>query len=125
VSEQRSSPLAGVCLPDSWVLSIESDSTTFTLVLEAALEDSHPSFYSPPNAGEQHAYALIRWRIEGGGRWVDGPHLDRPLVGPEGEIDFGTLDEWWTDGTSDSLQGEFGAVSIHNPSHAFEVLDRR
>ncbi len=122
MSEERS-PLAGVYLPDSWVLSVESEDVSLTLVLNAVLEESHPRFYWPPKPGEQHAYARVRWRIAGGVRWIDGPHLDRPALDASGEHDFGNVDAWWSQGTTDYLEGEFGTVAIHNPAHEVAVLD--
>lgn len=117
------SPLAGVYLPDSWVLSVETEDIALTLVLDAVLEESHPRFYSPPKPGEQQPHARIRWRIVGGVQWIDGPHLDRPAIDGAGEKDFGNVDAWWTEGTADYLEGEFGTVAIHNPTHEVAVLD--
>jgi hypothetical protein len=124
VSEHSSSPLAGVCLPDSWVLSVESEETRLTLVLDAVLDESHPRFYWPPSSGEQHAYARIRWQITGGVRWVDGPHLDQPAIDASGERDFGNVDGWWSEGATDYLEGSFGTVAIHNPTHEVAMLNR-
>ena len=70
-----------VCLPDSWVLGVETDATFVSFLLDAVLLPEHPRFYSPPKPGEQYAYARLWWRLTGEVHWNEGPNLtDRPAM---------------------------------------------
>jgi hypothetical protein len=80
------------------------------------LEQSHPSFYWPPKPGEQHAYARIRWRIT-------GPHLDHPAIDAVNRISA-PWEAGWDEGATDYLEGDFGTVAIHNPTHE-DAIRRR
>ena len=119
------SPLAHVFLPDSWVLSVETTDETVCFVVEAVLEAEHERFYWPPKAGEQHAYALLRWSLRGDVWWNDGPNLDNPATDASGEIDFGNIDSWWQEGDVEHLEGGWGSVAIRNGRHNIEYLDTR
>lgn len=110
-----------VYLPDSWVLAVETDGSTFvSFLLDAALQPEHPLFYSPPKPGEQYAYARLRWRLSGQVHWNDGPNLDHPAIDASGEPDFGNIDSWIGMGANDCLEGEWGNVVVYNAVHEVE-----
>lgn len=112
-----------VYLEDSWVLSVETTASWISFVLEAALLESHPRFYTPPNLGERHAYAKLRWSLQGEVQWTDGPHLDHPATDASGTKDFGHIDSWHRSGDLDRLEGDWGAVAIRNASHLVEYYE--
>ena len=115
--------LEHVYLPDSWVLSVETDDSHVCFLLDAVLQPEHPRYYWPPKPGEQYAYARIRWSWTGVAHWNSGPHLDRPAVDANGEHDFGSIDSWIGTGDSDHIEGEFGAVLITRGRQTIEYLD--
>ncbi len=113
----------GVCLEDSWVREIQTDSSSVRFVLEAALEEGHERFYWPPKPGELHAYATLRWSIHGAVHWNEGPNLERPATDANGEIDFGHIDLWIATGPRQTLEGDWGNVAISEPVHSVEIID--
>ena len=121
----RTSELDNIFLPDSWVLSIETTETSVIFVLDAVLEQDHPRFYWPPKPGEQYPYARVAWRIEGDIHWNEGPNLNRPALGPNGERDYGNIDTWVAsaDGRRETLEGEWGCVVIDGGRHTVAYLD--
>jgi hypothetical protein len=34
------------------------------------------------------------------------------------------VDAWWGEGATDYLEGSFGTVAIHNPTHEVAMLNR-
>jgi hypothetical protein len=105
---------------DSWVLDIWSDERELSLVVEAALAPTHPCFYSPPNAGEAHAYARMLIRLRGHVQWENGP-MRRRASDASGEQDFGDLSGWWTgDDRSEHVDGEWGNVVVRGATQTIE-----
>jgi hypothetical protein len=115
--------LQNVYLPDSWVLAVETSDESVCFVLEAALGEGHERYYSPPKAGEQHAYARIRWCLRGEIHWNDGPHLERLATDATGERDYGHIDTWLQSGDRHTLEGDWGCVVIDDPVESIEYLD--
>lgn len=108
-------------LPDSWVLAVETDASSYvSFLLEAALQPEHPLYYSPPHPGEQYAYARLRWRLTGRVHWNEGPSLDHPACDASGEFDFGNIDSWIGSGSNDCLEGEWGNVVVYDAVHTVE-----
>jgi hypothetical protein len=106
---------------DSWVLEVWSDEGELTLLVEAALATTHPNFYSPPKAGEQHAYAQLLVRLRGDVVWVSGP-MSKRARDTSGEKDYGDLGSWWTaDDRTEHVDGEWGEVIVRNASQTVEV----
>jgi hypothetical protein len=121
--EEAAAEVAAFYLPDSWVLSVETDSTRVCFVLDAVLTPQHPRYYSPPKRGEQYAYSRVRWCLHGEVCWNDGPHLDRPAVDASGEHDFGNVDAWFQEADVDHLEGSWGTVAVRGAQHSIEYLD--
>lgn len=114
-----------VYLPDSWVLSIETDGLSFvSFVLDAVLQPEHPLYYHPPLPGEQYAYGRLRWRLTGDVHWNEGPNLEHPARDASGEVDFGNIDSWIRSGSNDCLEGEWGNVLVCDAVHSVEALPR-
>jgi hypothetical protein len=112
-----------VYLPDSWVLSVETDGSSYvTFLLDAVLQPDHPLYYHPPQAGEQYAYARLRWRLAGGVNWNEGPNLEHPARDATGEFDFGNIDSWISSGTSDMLEGDWGNVVVYDAVHTVDPV---
>lgn len=114
------SALAGIYLPDSWVLELVVAPQKLCFLLEAALEEGHPLFYSPPERGEMDAFAEVWWCIEGAVHWNEGPNLGRPATDATGSRDFGHIDVWLRHGENETLEGDWGSVLIANPVHHVE-----
>lgn len=116
--------LRHVFLPDSWVLDVRTTESSVCFVLDAVLQEGHPRFSWPPEAGEQYAYVRLRWCLHGLVQWNDGPNLGAPATDADGEHDFGNIDAWLEldDGT-ELLEGDWGSVVVHQPSHTVEHLD--
>jgi hypothetical protein len=123
VRDERSvEDLGNVYLADSWVLAIETDNSHVCFVLDAVLQEGHPRFYWPPKAGEQHAYARLRWCLRGEVWWNDGPHLDQPATDATGEFDYGNIDSWIKEGDVDHLEGSWGTVAIRGAEQSVEYF---
>lgn len=119
MSESTSGP-EHVYLPDSWVLSVHTDTDSVRFLIEAVLEHDHPMFYWPPHSGEQYPYATMRWQISGEVHWNEGPNLDKPAIDASGTSDFGNIDAWWSEGEFTFLEGDWGSVRIHDAVHMVE-----
>ena len=104
-----------VYLPDSFVLEVNSSEVEVCFTIEAALELDHPLYYSPPHPGEMHAYAILRWCLRGDVHWNDVPHPPRARDA-SGATDYGSVNEWWSEGTTQHIGGEFGQVAIRRAS---------
>ncbi len=123
MSESTSGP-EHVYLPDSWVLSVRTDADLVRFLIDAVLEYEHPMFYWPPHAGEQYPYAILRWQMSGEVHWNEGPNLDKPAIDATGEIDFGNIDAWWSEGKLTFLEGDWGSVRIRDAVHMVEFESR-
>lgn len=119
----RPRELRHVYLPDSWVLSVETTESSVCFVLDAVLQEGHSRYYWPPRVGEQYPYARLRWCIQGVVHWNEGPNLDRPATGADGELDYGNIDAWLASGDGEMLEGPWGNVAIDEPVHTVEYLD--
>lgn len=115
--------LANVYLPDSWVLSVETDDGSVCFLLDAVVQEGHPRYYWPPKAGEQYPYVRLRWCLRGRVHWDEGPNLDQPAIDASGESDFGNIDVWLQSGNRHTLEGEWGCVLIDEPVESIEYLD--
>ncbi len=104
-----------VYLPDSFILEVTCSEAEVCFTIEAALERDHPLYYSPPKSGEMHAYATLRWCLRGEVRWLEGPHPPR-ASDSSGQLDYGSVDEWRTEGATQFVSGEFGRVMITEAS---------
>lgn len=118
-----SNGLTNVYLPDSWVLSVETTASSVCFVLDAVLQDEHPRFCWPPNPGQQHSYARLRWCLHGAVHWNEGPNLDRPAIDANDEVDYGHIDVWLQSGDRHMLEGDWGNVVIDRPAQTVEYLD--
>lgn len=119
----RLGALTNVNLPDSWVLAVETADSSVCFVLDAALQEGHPRYYWPPEAGELHPYTRLRWCLRGAVHWNEGPSLDRPATGANGERDYGHIDVWLRSGERHMLEGDWGNVVIDQPAQSVEYLD--
>jgi hypothetical protein len=114
--------LEHVDLPDSRVLSVESDRKSVSFLLNAVLKPQHPRFH-PPNQGEVKVYARVRWSWHGEVHWNEGPNLDTRATDAPGESDYGGIDGWWKEGSSYFLEGEWGSVVIGGGRQTVQYLD--
>lgn len=106
---------------DSFVLDLWSDDHELTLLIDAALATTHPNFCWPPRPGEQHAYAQLLVRLRGNVRWIHGP-LPKRARDASGEMDYGDLGSWWTDGEGiEHIEGEWGEVVVSSATQSIEV----
>jgi hypothetical protein len=114
-----------VYLPDSWVLSVHTDTDFVRSLIDAVLEHGHPMFDWPPHSGEQNPYATMRWQISGEVHWNEGPNLDKPAIDANGQRDFGNIDAWWSEGEFTFLEGDWGSVRIRDVVHMVDLRPHR
>lgn len=112
-----------VYLPDSFVVEVASTGSEVCFLIEAALEREHPLFYWPPKQGEANAYAVLWWCLTGGVRWVEGPNAPGP-PGPDGQRDYGSIDEWGHEADTWRVQGGFGHVVVEDGASTVRFRSR-
>lgn len=106
---------AHLLLQDSWVLGFAVTPTEFAVRIQFALLESHPE-YRPPRPGEIYCYreGLLRftdfnslvWRASGA----------KAALGPQGEIDYGSVDSLVGASDGYALEGDFGVITIGGAS---------
>lgn len=100
-----------VYLEDSFVLDINARPSAVTIDLDVVLTEHHPE-YEPPAPDSRYCYRRGQIRFEGVRRlhWIAADV--QPARDATGEIDYGGVDEFLADGSSYSLAGEFGQLTI-------------
>jgi hypothetical protein len=102
-------------LEDSWVLGFAVTPTEFAVRIQFALLETHPE-YRQPRPGDMYWYregllsfsnfSSLGWRASGA----------KPALGPQGEIDYGSVDSLVTASDGYALEGDFGVVTIGGAS---------
>lgn len=106
------------------MLALETTESSVCFVLDAVLQSDHPRYYWPPQPGEKHPYARVRWCLHGPVTWNEGPNLHHPATDANGEPDFGHIDSWLQSGQAYTLEGDWGSVTIERPTQTAEYLDQ-
>ncbi|MFM9266461.1 hypothetical protein [Tychonema sp. BBK16] len=99
-----------IYLEDSYVLSINAK-TSIQILLEAVLTENH-SLYTQPLPEEQYCYRRMS---------VNFPHPQTydlvlnnisPIADPDGSVDYGNIDEFFSADGKYYLRGEWGQLTI-------------
>ncbi len=99
-----------IYLEDSYVLSINAK-TSIQILLEAVLTGNH-SLYTQPLPGEQYCYRRMT---------VNFPHPQTydlvlnnisPIADPDGSVDYGNIDDFFSADGKYYLRGEWGELTI-------------
>lgn len=100
-----------IYLEDSYVLSINANTISIQILLEAVLTENHP-LYTPALSGEQYCYRQMT---------VYFPHPQtydlvlnniRPIADPDGSVDYGNIDDFFMEDDKYYLRGEWGELTI-------------
>lgn len=102
-------------LQDSWVLGFAVTPTQLVLRIQFVLLDGHPE-YRNPRPGEVYCYregllafvgfSSLEWKASGA----------RAALGPEGEIDYGSVDSLVVLTGGHELEGDFGLIRVRGAS---------
>jgi hypothetical protein len=100
-----------IYLEDSYVLSINANTISIKILLEAVLTENHP-LYTPALSGEQYCYRQMT---------VYFPHPQTydlvlnnisAIADPDGSVDYGNIDVFFMADDKYYLRGEWGEVTI-------------
>lgn len=100
-----------IYLEDSYVLSINANTISIQILLEAILTENHP-LYTPALSGEQYCYRQMT---------VYFPHPQTydlvlnnisPIADPDGSVDYGNIDDFFMADDKYYLRGEWGELTI-------------
>jgi|HubBroStandDraft_4_1064222.scaffolds.fasta_scaffold04524_5 hypothetical protein len=99
-----------IYLEDSYLLDLRTNSQIEALV-EAVLRESHPA-YTPPKMGEQYSYKNIVIAFLGVKqyRWLEKKMA--PTRDPDGQTDFGNIDELYALNGKYYMSGGWGRIEI-------------
>ena len=116
--------LGGLYLEDSYVLAIQTTGQRVVLTLEAVLTPAHPHYHSPhPN--EQYCYERGQLIFPNATHVAWLPSKLRPAIDARGEIDYGNIDIFYTEGGAYHLEGEWGRLDIISDLPTFDVTGDR
>jgi len=101
-------------LEDSYLLGVDEGSNELRLEVEAVLTEQHPRFV-PRRPDEAYTYlrVAIVFPNPRSVTWID--RSMRPIVGPDGEIDYGNIDSFTFEADRYELVGEWGHITIDGP----------
>ncbi|GAA4215393.1 hypothetical protein [Actinocatenispora rupis] len=112
--------LADLLLEESWVLDIAAHPGRITLRAELVLTPEHPE-YAPPGPQEQFCtrfgtltlpeVVTLTWTGQGA----------RPIVDPDGSIDYGNIDVFVRSGRTTRIDGEFGSLLVESDAPKVEL----
>jgi hypothetical protein len=100
-----------IYLEDSYVLSINANTISIQILLEAVLTENHP-LYTPALSGEQYCYRQMT---------VYFPHPQTydlvlnnisAIADPDGSVDYGNIDDFFMEDDKYYLRGEWGELTI-------------
>lgn len=100
-----------IYLEDSYVLSINANTISIQILLEAVLTENHP-LYTPALSGEQYCYRQMT---------VYFPHPQTydwflkkisAIADPDGSLDYGNIDDFFMADDKYYLRGEWGELTI-------------
>jgi len=100
-----------IYLEDSYVLSINANTISIKILLEAVLTENHP-LYTPALSGEQYCYRQMT---------VYFPHPQTydlvlnnisAIADPDGSVDYGNIDVFFMADDKYYLRGEWGELTI-------------
>jgi hypothetical protein len=110
-----------IYLEDSYLLGVSESHGGLCFDVEAVLTGQHPR-WSPGKPGEAYTYLRIAIVFSNprSVTWLQRPM--KPVVGPDGQIDYGNVDSFiWQNGHYE-LAGEWGRVMIEGePPSVVEI----
>lgn len=98
-----------VYLEDSYVLDIHA-STSVEICIEAVLTENH-FLYAQPLAGEQYCYRQMTIKFAHPHTYNLVLQNINPIPDPDGSVDYGNIDEFFSDDGKYYLRGEWGELT--------------
>ena len=91
---------------DTYLLAIHEDGDQLRLDVEAAMTEQHPR-YAPRKPDEAYSYlpVAIVFRQPRSVEWIE--RSMKPIVAPDGETDYGTIDSLMLNGNRYEILGEW------------------
>jgi hypothetical protein len=109
-----------IYLEDSYVLSI-NDKTSIQILLEAVLTENH-SLYTQPLPEEQYCYRRMSLNFPYPQTYDLVLNNISPIAEPDGSVDYGNIDEFFSADGKYYLRGEWGELTIvSDPPLLFDV----
>ncbi|MEG3959983.1 hypothetical protein [Microcoleus sp. herbarium2] len=100
-----------IYLEDSYVLSINDNTISIQILLEAVLTENHP-LYTPALSGEQYCYRQMTVKFPHPQTYDLVVNNIRPIADPDGSVDYGNIDDFFMEDDKYYLTGEWGELTI-------------
>lgn len=100
-----------VYLEDSYVLGIHPSTSGFRIRIEAVLTEKHP-LYSQPLTGEKYCYRRMTIKFSHPHTYNLVLQNINPIPDPDGRVDYGNIDEFFSDDGKYYIRGEWGELTI-------------
>ena len=100
-----------IYLEDSYVLSINANTISIQILLEAVLTENHP-LYTPALSGEQYCYRQMTVKFPHPQTYDLVVNNISPIADPDGSVDYGNIDDFFMADDKYYLRGEWGELTI-------------
>ncbi len=100
-----------IYLEDSYVLSINANTISIQILLEAVLTENHP-LYTPALSGEQYCYRQMTVKFPHPQTYDLVLNNISPIADPDGSVDYGNIDDFFREDDKYYLRGEWGELTI-------------
>jgi len=100
-----------VYLEDSYVLGIYPSTSGFLIRIEAVLTENH-LFYTQPLTGEKYCYRRMTIKFSHPHTYNLVLQNINPIPDPDGRVDYGNIDEFFSDDGKYYIRGEWGELTI-------------
>jgi hypothetical protein len=100
-----------IYLEDSYVLSINANTISIQILLEAVLTENHP-LYTPALSGEQYCYRQMTVKFPHPQTYDLVLNNISPIADPDGSVDYGNIDDFFMADDKYYLRGEWGELTI-------------
>jgi hypothetical protein len=100
-----------VYLEDSYVLGIHPSTSGFRIRIEAVLTENH-FLYTRPLPGEKYCYRRMTIKFSHPHTYNLVLQNINPIPDPDGSVDYGNIDEFFSDDGKYYLRGEWGELTI-------------
>jgi hypothetical protein len=103
--------LSAVYLEDSYVLDVVTGDQSVELELDLVLTEQHPA-YREPRRSDQYCYRRACISIDNpmSVHWIR--RTMRPFRDVTGDVDYGSIDVWRTEGNVNHIEGDWGELEI-------------
>ena len=100
-----------IYLEDSYVLSINANTISIQILLEAVLTENHP-LYTPALSGEQYCYRQMTVKFPHPQTYDLVLNNISAIADPDGSVDYGNIDDFFMADDKYYLRGEWGELTI-------------